>query len=487
MAPVDEIRVAILCILLALLPRDFVLGELTRVEVSVRGAPIVEGGLLVVQCQMWNRVERSMVNLELIKPDGSSILIATGQNSVGIMNDVGERHYLSTRRFNDGSVVYFLTVTRLTSWDEGRYMCTSIQTGPPPVIVDDYRDVRLHEFPRSDPDCDGNPSNPINLAQNPIVMLTCSSPVANPVQNITWHFGVDTKSADISTRQWISNGRIFSEMRYSVQKADQWAIFMCEISSDMFPGRERTCHIGPLGVVPGGDTRPQVTAARPVIPGRNPNDISPVANGALTCPDTKAACDNEPYTNKFLILAFTTVATTLLCLIFLITTLVMCCKVRTKENILKNQQKQTTTVVRRRPHSGRSGARYSSAPQNAGGGETVYVKMQRNSVGNAEPVYMTLEPPTLPPSLTRPTRMAAARQASMDNYDNATTIVLPMVQGNSSLKKDSSPPTGTGGRGNRPTSVVIPKEFFDRYTVTLPKNSVIKMDEYSDKIQSIED
>ncbi len=390
MAP-DDLILILFWMLLSL--KDFVYTD-TRVEVSIKGGPIIPDSLLVVQCKIWDLPERAIVRLELQRDaDDSTVDIASGTegSDTGVQIISSDRRYfLSTKRFPDNSIIYFLTITDITAADQGRYVCDSVNTnyGNVPRIEKDYAWVKMHYFPGNDyPKCTATPTTPLLLPEARSLTLSCKTNKGNPPVNVSWHYG--SENANISTRQWINGDELTSELHYTLQMQNQGAVFICRISSDVFWGRSEICQVGPLTLV-SRDSPPLLTQHPRTPQNSNPALVGPPSGAAVNCQDN---CDDSP-SLKIHILTIAVIFTTILCLVFLVTTLIMWYKVRNKKRLLKAAENQNNAAITE-----------VDATTVAAGPGTVprrYVRTPRprppslstmpTAVG-VDPIYMTLEPP----------------------------------------------------------------------------------------------
>ena len=409
MAP-DDLRL-IFCWIIFIL-KDFTTA-VTRIEVSVRGEPITVNGLLVVQCKVWDVPDRAMITLELEMTDGRMVDIANGiyKSDSGVnVNSAYSRYYLSTRTIGDATI-YFLTVTQVTADDEGSYICTSFARETRKIETDKAV-VKLRYFPNNQyPVCSDTPRDPIHIPDGRYLTLRCSTNMGNPPVNISWHHG--SNNANISDRQWKEDDELISEKRYTLTMEDQNAVFICRISSDMFWGRSEICQVGPLRLY--SDEYPD-PADQPSGGGGTQVSVPPrdPAKAGLNC--KQDTCERS---FKVHVLTIAVAFTTILCLVFIITTIVMYYKYKNKREAIKQKENNGTVVRRRR--SAQNMSTLDSGPSSSTYGYVRTPRPRPASVGT-EPIYMTLEPP---------------EPASNRN------------------------------------SIVIPKEIYDKYTLSIPRNVVI--------------
>ena len=339
----------------------FAEGE-TTVEVTTPINPVTLGGILAVQCQIWNIQSGDTVAIAR-KFDGGSEQISSG-SSIRESSSVKDRVYLAERTFTDGSMVYFLTMLDVISSDSGEYSCSVINFDGtlPTVLGHDSIDVEILTFPdKSQPSCTGNPPN-LMLTKENTLELTCSSYKTVPIVDLKWRSLLTyeyLQSSDLSV-----GDSVVSQHYVRTNMAHNGAIFRCEMTSPGFPDRIRSCEIGPISV-----ESPLNTVALSLTT-RTPKDVirlettKPIGDCLNTCTSSS---------EEIFYLTISTGATCLLAIIFFLTTITMCCKYH---NVSSNV----------RPRSVPSPPSLASDP--------VYVSLQRRNTN--ERVYMTLEDPNNP-------------------------------------------------------------------------------------------
>ena len=78
------------------------------------------------------------------------------------------------------------------------------------------------------------------------IALNCSSELANPAVNIQLSRTGEYKVPE--TRQSIHGTSVYLGFTFLPTLQDNNVVFLCEISSPMFPDFLQTCHIGPFHV-----------------------------------------------------------------------------------------------------------------------------------------------------------------------------------------------------------------------------------------------
>ena len=342
----------------------FATGE-TTIEVTTPIKQVAVGGILAVQCQVWNIQNGDTVAIARTADAGSEQI----SNSDSITkSSVKDRVYLSTRTFPDGSSIYFLTILDVNLLDSGEYLCsvTRIAESLPSIIDHDSIDVQINSFPdKSQPSCAVNTPNSMLIEGNTLE-LTCSTYKTVPVVDQKWRSLLTYKYLPSSH---LSQGdTVVSTLYVTIEKAHHGAIFRCEITSPGFPDHMRSCEIGPIYVrsslhTMNSDLRLTTT----------PNEVIRVDSAELTdeCLNT---CVSSSSSTIFY-LTVSTAATSLLAFIFFITTIVMCCKHHYVSSDVRKNQRYIPTPPSQIP-------------------DPVYVSLQRRNTN--ERVYMTLEDPNNP-------------------------------------------------------------------------------------------
>ena len=211
---------------------------------------IETNAVFAVHCQITG-LEEDKHRVEIFKiANQRSVPLSTSQ-SVG--DSVDERVLLAVRQMEDGSVVYFLTITGATQADEAEYSCKVIGLYPTITeVASDTVNMELTYFPtHSYPVCEPSGSDqPFPVVQEgDVITLSCHSETGNPIVNIGWKKGTYTYPKE-NVRREEKNGRIYATVNVRVKASDNGAVFVCEITSNAFPLQKQTCHYGPLSVIP---------------------------------------------------------------------------------------------------------------------------------------------------------------------------------------------------------------------------------------------
>ena len=338
----------------------------TTVQVTTPISPAIVGGILAVQCQIWDIQAGDSVDIARTSKEGSE-RISSGSNILD--SSVQERVYLAIRTSTDGSILYFLTMLNIRASDSGKYTCsvTRISGAVPTAIDYDSVDIEIFSFPdKSEPSCMGNPQS-LMLMEGSILELTCSSYARTiPIVNLKWR-SLSTyeylQSTDVS-----EGGTVVSNLYITIQKERHGTIFRCEMTSKGFPDRMQSCEIGPISVMSAVDNVDRDFS----LTTTKPKDVIRLKTSG-TIEDCQHTCKSSSDTVFFLTVS--TAATCLLTIIFLITTIIMCCKYNNISSGATQRQQCVPT-----PPSLAS--------------DPVYVSLQRRNTN--ERVYMTLEDPNNP-------------------------------------------------------------------------------------------
>ncbi len=162
----------------------------TRVEVtSVNPATI--GGILAIQCQVWNIRDTYKVNF-FHDVNGQTEQLTFDNHYLS--SSLGQRSYLAKRTFPDGSHVLFLTVVDVEHGDEGKYLCKAytMLNGRFTDIAEDSKLIRIHSFPRKlYPVCQSTP-NKASVTVGDMLRLKCTSERTFPLVTLIWSSSSDS-------------------------------------------------------------------------------------------------------------------------------------------------------------------------------------------------------------------------------------------------------------------------------------------------------
>lgn len=203
--------------------------------------------MMSVHCQVWNLDDDHVVTISR-KPDGlpSSKMESIAWNDL-IQQDVEERFFIATRRLEDGSVVFFMSVIDVVTEDSGIYYCKVLSIDPFTEIKVGSTKVAVSFFPAEAPVC--APNHPVTLRMGVPFVVNCSSSIGYPAVDLQWYRSIDEKM--LGARQYnTSDNTAVSELEILPSRDLQDIVIVCHVTSVMFPDRSETCHIGPFHITP---------------------------------------------------------------------------------------------------------------------------------------------------------------------------------------------------------------------------------------------
>ena len=115
----------------------------TRVEVTNPAHPIAVGGVLAIQCQIWNMEDGHTVKILRVTSQQTDEITSAD----AYMNSwLGQRVFLSIRSLPGGIRVYFLTILNASFQDAGEYLCNIVKyaRGVSSVVTFDSVDIKMH-------------------------------------------------------------------------------------------------------------------------------------------------------------------------------------------------------------------------------------------------------------------------------------------------------------------------------------------------------
>ena len=233
-------------------PSAIVASATPRVQTTAPLNPIEIGGVLGVHCQVWNLDSGHEVTIIRRIGDGQVQRLSSGD---GLTHSTEDRVFLAPRQLEDGSVVYFLSIMSVTRQDEGEYSCRIVNIAEGNIVTADSITLHVTYFPSdSDPACTPT-DQPLTLREGTRIMFNCTSEAAFPQVSLSWT-RVGTKEKYHTKNGLADNGRLFSTLMLTASRQHNEAVFLCHIHSAAFPGKTRTCHVGPITVIPNGSSKP---------------------------------------------------------------------------------------------------------------------------------------------------------------------------------------------------------------------------------------
>ena len=341
----------------------------TTLEITTPINQVAVGGVLAIQCQIWNIQNGDTVAIARTSQEGSEQI--SSSDSITQSSSVQDRVYLSTRTFPGGSSVYFLTMLDVSLSDSGEYVCsvTRLAGSLPSIIDHDSVNIQINSFPdKSQPFCSSSPPR-LMVSEGTTLELTCTTYKTVPIVVLKWR---SLLTYEYLQSPNLSQGdEIVSRLYITTEKVHHGAVFRCEVTSPGFPDRIQSCEIGPISIRSSSkeaeiDFSLTTRTSKEVIRVDTGNPITPVS-------DCQNVCTSSSGTLFYLTVS--TAATSLLTIIFFITTIVMCCKHSNVSSDVRRNQRYVPT-----PPSQVS--------------DPVYVSLSRRNTN--ERVYMTLEDPNNP-------------------------------------------------------------------------------------------
>ena len=305
---------AVLCVLLTIASLLTEI-EATTVEVSVPVHPVTVGGILPIQCQIWDMEEAHAVKMFRVI-NGQTEELTSGLTYHP--SSLGQRVFISKRTVQGGFRVYFMTIVDATVLDKAEYLCKvfALSRGNYDTVAEGSVDVEIYFLPDSIyPMCQSTPALTANMNEGVELTLTCISAKGVPAVALRW---VNNRNQEISSRPQILDHTVSSEISSIASLNTHNTVFICEMTSPGFTDFIRTCKIGPITIKKSTQVIiPEIR--KPIVPTQITKHKSFISN------DCNSECTEE---NKYTILylSVATVGAAMLCIVFLITTIVMCIK-----------------------------------------------------------------------------------------------------------------------------------------------------------------
>ena len=344
-----------------------------RVSLSTPKDTVVIGGILALQCQVWDI--QSHFTIHIFRESSTHAEQIT--NGEYISRSYDRLNAFSTKRtFPDRSAVYFLTIADISEGDGGNYLCKVMDLKKLVYIAEDSTQVNIYKPPaKLYPLCVSTPNQPITLNIRDTLKLKCTSEKGMPPVNIRW---IDAGSKrQLQSHSIYDQTLINSEVVIQVDESFHDAVFICEITSEGFPEWKRLCTVGPVTIRSYSSDKVNFQNA---VGNRDMND----GNSHHT--DQCGQCSTNNMREHHLTVA--TVFMALLTIFFLVTTIIMCYKYNSISE--QTQRRPTRRAVTSQPTV-----------------DPVYVSLQRRPQSTysrrpqstySEQEYMTLEDPNNPES-----------------------------------------------------------------------------------------
>ena len=340
-----------------------------QVSISIPTDTVVVGGILAVQCQVWNIPDNHAVNIFRVSKGKPYQIV----NDEEITRSSERLHmFLSKRTFPGGSIVYFLTVVGASNEDEGEYICKVVDFVTFSVITEDSVNVNIYSYPADRyPMCTSVPNQSVILRVHDSLTLKCTSENGVPSIQMKW---INIKSSsDVLAETTTEDNLQRTEAYISIDETLQGAVFVCEISSTGFADWKRTCVVGPITVISNHlEEVNGFTTSNTVSKNSGAKNID--SNIGILQDSCYDCSDNDMLQ---LYLTATTIGMSFFTVIFLTSTMILCYKYH---NISEAARRRPTSIVATNPPV-----------------EPIYVSLQRRLTPEQRE-YMTLEDPNNPDS-----------------------------------------------------------------------------------------
>ena len=234
---------ALLCFLLTVLSYTITPVRMFKMLASAPVNPIEETGILSVHCQVWDLPKSHEVRLHRTLPNGETTKISVDETVLA----EDERYFLAKRQLDGASFVYFMSVMDVTREDAGDYTCKVYNTtaGEMSLLGSDSVNFGIIYYPsETDPVCKSSSKERLEFDAGAVVTLTCSSEKANPVVQLQWSRTGTDEVYDIQQEE--EGDSVYSELKLTLHRRHNNAMFWCKVSSKSFPEEMATCHIGPF-------------------------------------------------------------------------------------------------------------------------------------------------------------------------------------------------------------------------------------------------
>ncbi|XP_072030245.1 uncharacterized protein [Amphiura filiformis] len=341
----------------------------TRVSISSPTSHVTVGGILTIQCQVWDIQDAFNIHMYRVSNERTEQII-NGEEIVRSTERLNM--FLATRTFSDGSAVYFVTITDVTKNEQGEYLCKFFDITKFAVTAEDSINVEIYSLPSNGyPICSSVPNQPVALNIGDRLMLKCTSEKGVPGIQIKW---LNAKSAEyLTSTETIQDHLVYSEVFTDINESLQGALFNCEITSEGFPDWKRSCTIGPIRIIY-NNAHADVMNPKTGVSNKGIDESRHTGNPRLS-----GKCGECSSSNDILefYLTVATVGTGLLSIVFIVTTIMMCHKYHTISEQTRIQPSRVLTTQQ--------------------SVEPVYVSLQRRPQSTySEREYMTLEDPNNP-------------------------------------------------------------------------------------------
>ena len=319
----------------------------TTVEVTVPVHPVKVGGILPIQCQIWNMEDGYTVRMFRVI-NGQTDHLTT--EMIYFPSPLEQRVFVTKRSMPGGILVYFMTIIDASYDDQGEYLCKvyRLSGGDYIKVTEGSTDVEIYFLPNSMyPHCQSEPAVTENMKENVQLKLKCISSNGAPTVELRW---IDNSNQEISSRNNIKDGTVSSEITLTTSTYLHSTLFVCEMTSPGFQNFKRTCKIGPITIKRNAENTAMTQPIIPIATDQTAKDKIIISNEC----NTECSSDNK---YMILYLSIATVVATMLCIVFLTTTIIWCYKYHNISSEISDTPKRNITTC--------------------DGSEPVYVSLQR--------------------------------------------------------------------------------------------------------------
>ena len=263
-----------LLLLLSLMPKI----KTATVEVNVPMQPVTVGGVLAIECKIWNMEKDHTVKM-FRATKAHTEQLTTGLFYVG--SSLGNRIFLSKRIMPKGVTVFFATIVDISTSDQGEYVCKVYTlSGTDHIkVTEGSVEVNVYFLPNSIPQCQSTPAVTEYMNENTPLTLSCTSAKGNPVVELRW---IDNLNREISSQNTIQDNTVSAEITLRTSTS-HGSLFICEMTSPGFTDFKKTCQIGPVTIKtikkPGNTA--VVQPNKDVVPSETENDKTLAANKCI--------------------------------------------------------------------------------------------------------------------------------------------------------------------------------------------------------------
>ena len=220
----------------------------TVIELTAPVNPVDEHGMISLHCQVRNKETGHTITITREHGKGRLKRLTFGKDILS-EEEVGDRVFLAIRQLNDGSIVYFLSITEISREDAGKYSCAAVDENLDEIASKSV-DVTAY-YLHSDiyPVC--TPGEPPEVYEGVPFRIGCSSEEAYPSVSLKWSRTGDGVVPELEVYK--EHGMVHAEIEILPTLNDQDAVFLCEATSRAFPINVYSCHVGPINVIPRED------------------------------------------------------------------------------------------------------------------------------------------------------------------------------------------------------------------------------------------